>query len=124
MKTVKKTVSVFLAVLTVLSCMSAASFAAENGKQIVRCNLIIEADGRSTHWEDTDGNIVKYFSADGSAYAKRAKSPYYLPSAYDSRELQLVTPVKNQGNYGTCWAFAASSCVETALIKRVLPITR
>ena len=120
MKTVKKTVSVFLAVLTVLSCMSAASFAAENGKQIVQYNLIIEADGRSTHWEDTDGNIVKDFSADGSAYAKRAKSPYYLPSAYDSRELQLVTPVKNQGNYGTCWAFAASSCVETALIKKGL----
>lgn len=37
-----------------------------------------------------------------------------LPSSYDSRSRQLISPVKNQGETGTCWAHAASSSVETA----------
>ncbi len=43
---------------------------------------------------------------------------YSLPSAFDLREKGLVSPVKNQGSYGTCWAFAAMNSLETNEIFR------
>lgn len=40
-----------------------------------------------------------------------------LPSSYNAAEHGLVTPVKNQGNLNTCWAFAGLSSFETSLLK-------
>lgn len=40
-----------------------------------------------------------------------------FPEKYDLREKGLVSAVKSQGNFGTCWSFAASGALETALIK-------
>lgn len=39
-----------------------------------------------------------------------------FPEKYDLRDQNLVTSIKNQGNFGTCWAFAAMSCAETSAI--------
>lgn len=39
-----------------------------------------------------------------------------LPARYDLRERGRVAPVKNQGRYGTCWAFAALSAMESVLL--------
>ncbi len=41
-----------------------------------------------------------------------------FPSSLDLRDQGLVTSVKNQGSNGTCWAFAAISCMETSLINK------
>ena len=41
-----------------------------------------------------------------------------FPEKYDLRSDGLVTPVKNQGSYGTCWSFSAMSSIETQLIKK------
>lgn len=38
-----------------------------------------------------------------------------LPARYDMRELDRVTPVRDQGLYGTCWAFASLAAMETTL---------
>ena len=39
-----------------------------------------------------------------------------LPAAYDLRLTGRVSPVKNQGQFGTCWAFAACASLESCLL--------
>ena len=39
-----------------------------------------------------------------------------LPSSYDYRKEGRAPKVKDQGNYGTCWAFASLTALESALM--------
>ena len=39
-----------------------------------------------------------------------------IPSSYDAREKGHVTSIKSQGNFGTCWAFAAVAAMESYAI--------
>ena len=48
----------------------------------------------------------------GAAFAADA-----LPEKYDSRDYGYITPVKNQGSYGTCWAHGIIASCEASLIK-------
>ncbi|GHU42093.1 hypothetical protein FACS1894111_05450 [Clostridia bacterium] len=40
-----------------------------------------------------------------------------LASSYDARKEGLISPVKNQGSNGLCWAFAAYGAIEANLLK-------
>ena len=40
-----------------------------------------------------------------------------LPSHYDLRDYGLVTPVKDQGSSGSCWAFSTLAALESYLLK-------
>lgn len=46
------------------------------------------------------------------------KSKIALPYRYDLRDHALVTSVKDQGSYGTCWAFATYGSLESHLLVR------
>lgn len=39
-----------------------------------------------------------------------------IPEAYDMRAAGRVTPVRNQGSHGNCWAYASLGAVETTLM--------
>ena len=43
-----------------------------------------------------------------------------LPVSYDLRELNRVSPIRNQEMWGTCWAFAAMSSVESNYLTKGL----
>lgn len=38
-----------------------------------------------------------------------------LPEKYDMRDYGRVSPVRDQGRYGTCWAFASLGALETSI---------
>ena len=40
-----------------------------------------------------------------------------LPSFYDLNSYGLLTPVKDQGNLGTCWAFGNTTAFQSAILK-------
>jgi len=42
-----------------------------------------------------------------------------LPSSYDARTEGIVTPAKDQGNCGSCWAFATVGAMESHLLKEL-----
>ncbi len=48
--------------------------------------------------------------------ADNAESVSLIPARYDLRERRRTTNVRNQGLYGTCWAFAALGALESSLL--------
>jgi len=40
-----------------------------------------------------------------------------IPTAYDARNDGIVTSAKNQGNCGSCWAFASAGAMESHILK-------
>ncbi|MDD6402466.1 MAG: lectin like domain-containing protein [Lachnospiraceae bacterium] len=68
-------------------------------------------------------NIAEYFSYRvdyhiQSQWIDMVKLPgeKMLPDAYDMRDYQRVSNVRDQGRYGTCWAFASLGALETTLL--------
>lgn len=51
--------------------------------------------------------------------ADTSESATIIPTKYDLREKDRVAKVRNQGIYGTCWAFAALGAMESALLPEV-----
>lgn len=71
---------------------------------------------RSTTMRLENGKIVSEGTV-SNGISDKAKSAD-LPAAYDLRKDGLVTSVKNQYDYGTCWAFAALASLESSLIRK------
>lgn len=59
---------------------------------------------------------VNYGLADGWIDLARDKDEKLLPAAYDMRDYGRVSDVRDQGRYGTCWAFASLGAFESTLL--------
>ncbi len=52
-----------------------------------------------------------------SSYALSTLSTTLLPSSYDSRDMNIVTPLKDQGDTNLCWAYSSIAVAETSILK-------
>ena len=64
--------------------------------------------------------VYSYAYEENDAETKALMQSTGLPSYYDSRELGLVPPVRNQGNSESCWAFSVIAAMEIDAVKQGL----
>ena len=75
-----------------------------------------KAPSYSDVYQCNDANL----SVGDNEYILMHYNPSYkgvLPKKYDLRDYGFVTPVRNQGSGGNCWAFAAMAALESAILK-------
>ena len=64
---------------------------------------------------DLLGYSCKFDFSDNTITASDTDTSAVVPASYDLRERDRVSAIYNQGTYGTCWAFAATSALESSL---------
>ena len=82
--------------------------------------VIIYPEEIETDTDDpfNDGYINMDDNAVEDGIQNENEENFGYPASYDARTDGIVTGVKNQGMYSTCWAFAALSAAETSMIKQ------
>lgn len=90
-----------------------SSMVCRDGEYYVPADAVSECLDFTYEW-DVEQNQAR--AMDNAAGAS------ILPARYDLRERQRMPLVKDQGKYGTCWAFAALSAMESALMPEESPI--
>ena len=60
----------------------------------------------------------KYDYIENFVDIRQVRKGQVLPEKYDLRDTGRVTPVRDQGRFGTCWAFASLGALETTLMPK------
>lgn len=83
-------------------------------------NMPVDSMIRAEQESNTDFSAEPAYVSE-PAYSENADSMYAddedYPVSFDLREHGLVSSVKNQGDYGTCWVFSTIAAIESSLIK-------
>lgn len=78
-----------------------------DGNYYVSMNDLSQMLGYSCHFDIATNTLTA---------ADTAENINSLPTSYDLRAKYRISAIRNQGKYGTCWAFAALSAMESALL--------
>ena len=79
----------------------------DSGNVCLSVNELADYFGYGYQWDD-EMNTAKLETPEDDSEP--------LPAKYDLREYGRVSEVKDQGSWGTCWAFAALSALESSLL--------
>lgn len=113
----KKFISIFLSLLTAGSCMSVISANAEEIGEDARDNIEyikqVQNDDIMLYY-DENGQEIDITTLNNDIYINER----LLPSNFDLRDYERVTPVKNQGTQGLCWDFAATASMESNILSQ------
>lgn len=82
-------------------------FTSIENKYFVSLNDLSKLLGYSCSFDITTNTITSVDDSDGMTL---------YPTCYDLRKKGRVSEIRNQGSYGTCWAFAAISAMESAML--------
>jgi len=63
------------------------------------------------------GYLGRRYDINAIPYDNKAVNADDLPLSFDSREVQAMPEIRDQGNCGSCWAFAATRALEISLAK-------
>jgi len=108
----------FIKFLLLLSIVPNLFNTKDNTQQIQKGYVLNTQNSLSSQYGRIHTNKqIKYIDKTSTNNVKRIKKATSLPSSYDARKEGYITSVKDQGNDGTCWAFAASAASEASLIK-------
>ncbi len=78
-----------------------------NGEYYVPADTVSRLLNYSYEWDMQENQAVARDNAGEESI---------LPARYDLRDKGRTPPIKNQGHFGTCWAFAALSAIESSLL--------
>lgn len=84
-----------------------SSMTYKDGEYYVPIETVADKLNFNYHWNISENQAVAVNNAEETSI---------LPPRYDLREKKRTPQIKNQGKYGTCWAFAALSAMESALM--------
>lgn len=79
-------------------------------------NALSSADASTYGYLPVDYHIPSISESSGASSKYSRLLTASLPTSYDSRSTGRITPVKDQGTTGCCWAFAAMASSESSQI--------
>ena len=93
-----------------------------NVKEIIEHNLLVDKNftmGINAFTDLTPGEFKSQYSGNTFAVTKTSCKSFSpngknVPESWDWRDLNAVTPVKDQGQCGSCWSFSATGAMEGA----------
>ena len=90
-----------------------------NGDEVDISSALKEVRGQLVVSLEDLSNLLGYSCsfdiASNTITASDKDTSAIVPASYDLRERDRVSTIYNQGSYGTCWAFAATSALESSL---------